>query len=335
MRCLMILFLAAGLAGSAMTLAGIDPTSQIDDRITPAPGGQLTPPWPPAPSLSEAVQPQPVLPVPVPLSLLVTGARFQYVVRPGDYLAKISARFGVSGEALVRENGLSNAPPLKPGETIWIDNRHIVPDVDGDGLYVNLPQRMLYYLQDGELLAAYPVGIGKPSWPTPMGKFTLIEKVKEKTWLVPVSIQEEMRRHGQVVRTSVPPGPDNPLGKHWLGLSIPAIGIHGTIVPTSIYKFQSHGCIRLHPDDIEVLFEKVERGVSGQMLYQPVLLAEAEGRIYLEVHRDIYGKGGTTFKALNQMASDVGIAERIDWSLAADVFAKADGVARDVTLRLD
>ena len=52
----------------------------------------------------------------------------------------------------------------------------------------------------------------------------------------------------------MPPGPDNPLGKHWLGLSIHGYGIHGTIAPSSIYQFRTHGCIRLHPDDIAELF---------------------------------------------------------------------------------
>ena len=74
---------------------------------------------------------------------------------------------------------------------------------------------------------------------------------RHKEWIVPESIQEEMRREGKDVLTRVPPGPDNPLGRHWIGLSIGGIGIHGTIAPSSVYHFRSHGCIRLHPDDVE------------------------------------------------------------------------------------
>jgi len=174
--------------------------------------------------------------------------------------------------------------------------------------------------------------LGKPTWPTPEGEFSVIDKAVNKTWRVPKSIQEEMRRENQVVRTAVPPGEDNPLGKHWLGLSLSAIGIHGTIAPASVYHFQSHGCIRLHPDDIEALFAQIEHGATGSIIYVPLLLAESEGRIFIEVHRDIYNKGDVSLGALERLAHDAMLSDRIDWSRAADVLERVEGVARDVTL---
>jgi lipoprotein-anchoring transpeptidase ErfK/SrfK len=80
----------------------------------------------------------------------------------------------------------------------------------GDAILVNVPQRM------------------------PLGEYEIDERVTDKPWIVPRSIQEEMRREGKPVLTIVPPGPDNPLGRHWLGLSRVSCGIHGTIVPASI-----------------------------------------------------------------------------------------------------
>src|SRR5207244_4257585 len=65
---------------------------------------------------------------------------------------------------------------------------------------------------------------------------------------------------GKPVLTHVPPSPANPLGKYWLGLSIPGVGIHGTNAPSSIYNLQTHGCIRLHPDDIEKLRKSAIKG---------------------------------------------------------------------------
>ena len=124
---------------------------------------------------------------------------------------------------------------------------------------------------------------------------------------------------GQVAKTEVPPGPDNPLGKYWLGLSLTSIGIHGTIAPASIYHFQSHGCIRLHPDDIEALFAQIERGATGSIIYVPLLLTESEGRIFIEAHRDIYHKADVLLSALEQIAHDAMLSDRIDWSRAADV----------------
>ena len=267
-----------------------------------------------------------------PAAFPVTGGVFEYTVQSGDYLIKIGARFGVAAEVLARENVLKYSAKLMPGQKLTIDNRHIVPESREDGLLINLPQRMLYYFRDWELVAAYPAGLGKPSWPTPAGEFSVIDKEANKAWRVPKSIQEEMRREGQVAKTEVPPGPDNPLGKHWLGLSLTSIGIHGTIAPASIYHFQSHGCIRLHPDDIEALFAQIERGATGSIIYVPLLLTESEGRIFIEAHRDIYHKVDVSLSELEQMAHDAMLSDRIDWSRAADVLELKDGVARDVTL---
>ncbi len=267
-----------------------------------------------------------------PLEFPVAGGVFEYTVQPGDYLIKIGARFGVAATVLSRENGLKYDAKLMPGKKLIIDNRHIVPEVREEGLLINLPQRMLYYFRDWELVAAYPVGLGKPSWPTPAGEFTVTSKAVDKTWRVPKSIQEEMRREGKLVRTEVPPGPDNPLGKHWLGLSLTSIGIHGTIAPASIYHFQSHGCIRLHSDDIEALFAQIERGATGSIIYAPLLLTESDGRIFVEAHRDIYNKSDVSLAALEQLAHDAMLSDRIDWLRAADVLEQKDSIARDVTL---
>lgn len=266
------------------------------------------------------------------LSFPLTGQVFEYTVQPGDYLIKIGARFGVEAEALSRDNGLKYYALLMPGLKLIVDNQHIVPEAKEEGLLINLPQRMLYYFHDWELVAAYPVGLGKPSWPTPVSEFRVINKSVNKIWRVPKSIQEEMRRELQVVKTEVPPGPDNPLGKYWLGLSIPGIGIQGTIAPASIYRFQSHGCIRLHPDDIESLFMQIAIGTSGSIVYAPLLLVESDGRIFLEVHQDIYNKGDVSIKELEQLAQDRMLSNRVDWARASDVLEQHEGVARDITL---
>jgi len=200
-----------------------------------------------------------------------------------------------------------------------------------DGLLINLPQRILYYFRASELIAAYPVGLGKPSWPTPTGEFSVIDKAANKTWRIPKSIQEEMRREDQVVKTEVPPGPDNPLGKYWLGLSLSSIGIHGTIAPASVYHFQSHGCIRLHPDDIEALFAQIERGASGNIIYAPLLLTESNGHIFLEVHQDIYLNGNVSMEALQQQVQNAMLSDRIDWIRATTMLEQHEGIARDVT----
>lgn len=272
------------------------------------------------------------MPVAVAQDALVGGS-FQYTVQPGNSLTRIGARFGIEPVVLARANGMQYDALLHPGQVLQIDNRHIIPERLEEGILINLPQRMLYYFQAGSLVAHYPVGLGRPDWPTPMGRFKVINLQENKTWYVPKSIQEEMRREDKVVLTKVPPGPENPLGKHWIGLSIPGIGIHGTIAPASIYHFQSHGCIRLHPDDIAALFPQIIKGQPGKIIYAPILLARlADGRIFLEVHRDIYKKGIVPIKSVEDLAKTQGLSDMIDWSKVQDIIRLKDGLAREVGL---
>jgi len=160
---------------------------------------------------------------PLLLSHIVSGGRFYYVVGRGDSFTSLGSRYGVDPEVLAQANGRAIRSRLKAGDGLWIDNRDIVPaDID-DGILINVPQRMLFLLSSGHLIAAYPVSVGRPGWRTPRGEFTVVEKRKDPVWRVPPSIQAEMAAQGKRVRTRVPPGPDNPLGKYWVGLSLDSI----------------------------------------------------------------------------------------------------------------
>ena len=262
----------------------------------------------------------------------LAGGQFQYTVKKGDSFASIGARYGVAAAVLARANKLKTYAPLGRGQVIDVDNRHIVPgDVD-DGILINLPQRMLFFFCEGTLAAYYPVGLGRPTWPTPTGSFEVLELRENPVWTVPESIQREMALEGKIVKKSVPPGPDNPLGDFWMGLSIGSYGIHGTIAPLSIYGFRTHGCIRLHPDDAAELFSKVSVGQPGEIIYEPVLLARLDnGRIFIEVHRDVYNKGLDPMETVHQLADSNKLSDMIDWMEVQAVLKAHEGIARDVT----
>ena len=66
----------------------------------------------------------------------------------------------------------------------------------------------------------------------------------------------------------IPPGPGNPLGTRWMGLTAPGVGIHGTPDDASIGYSASHGCIRMHIPDAEWVFNHVELGT-------PVVITDA------------------------------------------------------------
>jgi L,D-transpeptidase ErfK/SrfK len=263
----------------------------------------------------------------------LVGGAFEVHAQAGDSLTSLAARYGVDVPVLARGNGVSATARLALGQGLRVANPHLVPQlVADDALVVNIPQRMLFQARAGELLGAYPIAAGRPSWRTPRGTFAIDERATDKTWIVPVSIQQEMRREGKRVRAEVPPGPDNPLGRHWLGLAHSNCGIHGTIAPTSIYSLRTHGCIRLHPDDIAVVFERAALGDRARLIYEPVLLAALpDGRVCLEAHRDAYGLAGPAEQALAELAERERVADRVDPGIAREVLTARDGVAMDVT----
>ena len=264
----------------------------------------------------------------------LAGGEFEYTIKRGDSFSSIGARYGVEAAVLARGNGLKLGARLKPGQVLRIDNRHIVPPELNDGILINLPQRMLFFFRNCELIRYYPVGLGRPTWPTPRGGFQVLELREHPTWHVPKSIQHEMAMEGKVVKEEVPPGPDNPLGDYFIRVGTRPYGIHGTIAPLTIYGFRTHGCIRLHPDDAAELFHLVKIGQSGLIIYAPVLLAKlGDGRIFLEVHRDVYKKGMDAMTTIRDLADFGNISGAIDWTAAQSTADRREGLARDITAK--
>ena len=260
----------------------------------------------------------------------LTGQVVTHQVRRGDTLSSLGARYGIPARTLASDNRMSITDTLEVGRSLRIDNRHVVPDRSATStLVINIPQRMLFY-RNLEV-AGFPVAVGRTTWPTPTGNFIVATREENPTWDVPASILAEMRRAGRSHPARVPPGPQNPLGAFWLGLSRGGIGIHGTNAPSSIYHFASHGCIRLHPDDIAWLFPRVNVGDAVSLIYQPALVTSVDDRVFLEVHPDVYQLNAPTLAQVRELAAGQGLTEQIDWATAARIVHLRDGVARDVT----
>jgi lipoprotein-anchoring transpeptidase ErfK/SrfK len=101
----------------------------------------------------------------------------------------------------------------------------------------------------------FRVATGQYAYPTPRGRFDIVVKWRNPWWYPPNSAWAA----GQ---SPVPPGPGNPLGTRWMGLSSPGVGIHGTPKPESIGYSASHGCIRMLIPQAEWLFEHVDVGTT-------------------------------------------------------------------------
>lgn len=113
-------------------------------------------------------------------------------------------------------------------------------------IVVSISERKLAVVVDGKVTDVYPVAVGKAKTPTPEGTFHVVSRVTDPTWWGPKEV--------------VAPGPGNPLGNRWIGISQKGYGIHGTNAPRSIGKAASLGCIRMAKADVEALFEKVSIG---------------------------------------------------------------------------
>ena len=262
----------------------------------------------------------------------MTGQRFSYTVKPGDSLTLVSARFGVDVAGLADLNGLTAGAGLRVGQPLAIDNRHLIPDRPDRAIVINIPQRMLFHRAADGTVRAYPVGLGRPTWPTFIGRFTVASLETDPVWDVPPSIQAEMRRTGKPVLTRVMPGPTNPLGAFWIGLDRPGYGIHGTNAPASIYRFQTHGCIRLHPNDVTRLFHEVAVGAAGEIVYEPLLLVQMrDGRIWLGAHPDVYRRARDPLVVARQLASQDELEGEIDWLAVREVLRAKRGTPVDVT----
>jgi lipoprotein-anchoring transpeptidase ErfK/SrfK len=121
-------------------------------------------------------------------------------------------------------------------------------------IVVSLEDHKLALVEDGKVVKVYPVAVGKPSTPSPVGTFTIQRRVMNPTY----------SHDGR----TVPPGPHNPVGSRWMGLSIHGYGIHGTNEPNSIGKAASHGCIRMAKADLEELYPQVSVGDTVELVGQ-------------------------------------------------------------------
>lgn len=269
---------------------------------------------------------------------MIIGGETTYEVQKKDNLYLIGARHGIFWKAIAADNNLDPKQPLAKGTILKLNNRKIVPRVIDEGIIINIPDRTLYLFKAGSL-THFPVALGTPRVDdlsdsrTPTGKFSIVAKRKNPTWHVPESIQIEYFEKGKEVDEVVPPGPKNPLGRYALQTSIPAVLIHETIWPGSIYRYTSHGCIRMLPEHMEQLFPRVEKGLQGEIIYEPVKLATTEGgRIYLEVRTDIYRKRKSVKTDVVKLIELRGLSDKVDWEKVTRVIQDEKGIAEDIAL---
>ena len=191
-------------------------------------------------------------------------------------LARKTYRAPIAGRVILRHSRpfFTHSHPgraLRPFPTRMMIQHHIV---SGDHTVIVAPVRKLqaasarsepvivihrgsnrlYFFNGTRLVHVFPVATGQAAWPTPLGHFQVVVKQRNPWWFPPT--QDSWAAGAK----PVPPGPGNPLGTRWMGLSAPGVGIHGTSEPWSIGHSESHGCIRMQIPSAEWLFNRVRIG---------------------------------------------------------------------------
>jgi len=228
----------------------------------------------------------------------VFGESAIYSRKGKEDIYAIARRYGVSASDLYNAN---EGHLLLGDELLLIPMQRIAPVASADGVVVNLTERGIYFYANGRPTKRFPVAIGMPGWETPTGDYTIANKAKNPTWFPPEWAAEE---------NPVPPGPDNPLGDRWMGLSIRGYGIHATNAPASVGRYSSHGCMRMYPEHAHALYELVKVGTPAKIVYEQLALGYRpdEGILYLAYYPDPYRMGGVGRETVAGRLKEYGLA---------------------------
>ncbi|KAA6187496.1 L,D-transpeptidase family protein [Thiohalocapsa marina] len=243
----------------------------------------------------------------------VIGVPFYVKTDAEHTLLDIGRHFGAGYDEMQQAN--PNVDMWVPGDDadVLVPDFHVLPSTPREGLVMNLAEKRMYFFRSATEVETFSVGIGREGWETPVGTYSIIEKIKDPTWTPPASIRKEHAEAGDPLPAVVPAGPDNPLGAFAMRLSNPSYLIHGTNKPWGVGMPVSHGCTRMYPEDIERLFGKVATGTPVRIVDEPYKVGWLGDFLYLEVNANAAQAGGVPLEQVipPSVAEADGVV--IDW----------------------
>ncbi|MEM9403992.1 MAG: L,D-transpeptidase family protein [Pseudomonadota bacterium] len=227
-----------------------------------------------------------------PVGQDVVGSLITIKARSDDTLLDIARRHGLGYEDIVRANPDVDTWIPGAGTEVVLPTRYVLPPAPRSGVILNLAEYRLYYyppVKEGQpaQVMTYPISIGRMDWATPLGRTKVTQKVRNPSWYPPASIRAEHAEMGDPLPRIVPPGPDNPLGDRAMRLGIPGYLIHGTNRPAGVGMRVTHGCIRMFPEDIEFLFDRIPVNTTVRIINEPVKVGWDGERLVVEVHETL------------------------------------------------
>jgi L,D-transpeptidase ErfK/SrfK len=247
-----------------------------------------------------------------------------YTIRDKETLILLARAYDVGYREIADAN--KHTDPWVPfkGTRIIIPTSWLLPEILDKGILINLAEMRLYCffsVANNKYVSTYPIGIGRQGLNTPTGNFKITLKVKDPVWRVP----EDIRKDKPDLPAFVPPGRDNPLGKYWFQLSIKGYGIHGTNKPYGIGREVSHGCIRLYPEDIEILSKFIEPGTPVKILNEPIKAGMYNNTVYIEVNSSDKEESDVLMLAVQKL-SRKRLLKYIDTELMVHAIRNATGL---------
>ncbi|KII76751.1 L,D-transpeptidase family protein [Vibrio renipiscarius] len=256
----------------------------------------------------------------------IVGRTQFHQIQQGESMADIAKQYDVGFLALMAAN--QGVDPFLPSVdyVLTIPTQVILPDVEREGVVINLAElRLYYFVPEQNLVHIFPVGIGRIGRDTPEMVTKISQKRPNPTWTPPTSIRKEYAAKGIELPAVVPAGPENPLGEYALRLAHGAGDylIHGTNKDFGIGMRVSAGCIRMSPQDIEWLFSQVKLGEKVTVINAPVKVSlEPDRSVYIEAHEPLTRSDGSK--------KILGIPEELVWWLQA--MEQSEAKARAVIL---
>lgn len=216
----------------------------------------------------------------------VIGERYTVVVEnPDETLIDIARRHNIGYEEIRMANPDVSLWVPGLGTEIVIPSQYLLPPAPREGVVVNLSELRLYYYPANNpgIVETYPVSVGREEFATPVGITRTTVKVKDPAWAPPASMRREAAARGEPAPAIVPPGPDNPLGEHAILLAMPSYLIHGTNRPDGVGMRASRGCIRMYPEDIASLYDRLPSGTQVNLMDAPFKAGWAEdGTLFVQ-----------------------------------------------------
>ena len=293
----------------------------------------------------------------------VIGSVSTITVRYEDTLVDIARRHGLGYYDVVRANPGVNVWVPGEGTEVVLPGRYVLPPGPRKGLVLNLAEYRMYYFpeaREGEpaYVYTYPMSIGRMDWETPLGNTTITAMARNPAWYPPQSVRDEHAADGDPLPRIVKPGPENPLGTRALRLGLPGYLIHGTNRPAGVGMRVSHGCVRMFPEDIEFLFDKIRVNTSVRIINVPVKVGwdgealVAEAHPLLEAPQPLVAE---SVEQIEQLDADIELpapdpnskdplthvteqfiaataerAGRLDWDRVEELVQRSDGIPEAV-----